>query len=177
MMWRAAPRCMWRVREGFPCHSWGSGGPPREFFCKYKLWEGHFKANLKATGKKAKKVFFLLKLGKKVFASKKKVNKCLKGFPRGACNSIEMCSQYISIGAYNGLALESQQDLRLNFFLNTHHVQFHYRHWKISINLFLFLFLSVGQLIVAYWYLWHHRTRLTLVQLMAHSMMAPSHYL
>ena len=54
MMRRAALWCMWRVREGFPCHSWGSGGPPWEFFCKHKLWEGHFRANSKATGKQGK---------------------------------------------------------------------------------------------------------------------------
>ena len=80
MMWRAAPWCMWRVREGFPCHSWGSGGPPREIFCKHKLREGHFRANLKATGKKR---LFTEIWKKKVFASKKKVKKGLKGFPGG----------------------------------------------------------------------------------------------
>ena len=30
----------------------GPGGFPREIICKYKLWEGHFKANLKAPGEK-----------------------------------------------------------------------------------------------------------------------------
>ena len=80
MMWRAAPWCMWRVREGFPCHSWGSGGPPREIFCKHKLWEGHFRANLKATGKKRLKKAFYRNWEKRFLLPKKR----FKRFPRGA---------------------------------------------------------------------------------------------
>ena len=34
------------------------GSSPGKFFCKYKLWEGHFRANLKATGKKGQKRLF-----------------------------------------------------------------------------------------------------------------------
>ena len=48
---------------------------PREFFCKYKLWEGHYKAILKAPGKKKAKKGSSQKLGKKVFASQKRLKK------------------------------------------------------------------------------------------------------
>ena len=49
----------------------GSGGSSSgKFFQKKKLWEGHFRAILETTGKKAKKGF-LQKLGKKGFCLKK----------------------------------------------------------------------------------------------------------
>ena len=38
---------------------------PREFFCKYKLWEGHYKAILKAPGKKKGWKRFFTEIGKK----------------------------------------------------------------------------------------------------------------
>ena len=41
---------------GSPCRRWGSGGPPQEKFCKYKLWEGNF-------GKKEAKRSFHRKKG------------------------------------------------------------------------------------------------------------------
>ena len=52
MMWRASTYCMWREQKGSPCHGWASGVLPGNFFCKYKLWEGHYRAILKAPGKK-----------------------------------------------------------------------------------------------------------------------------
>ena len=72
-----------RVQEGSPCHRWGSRGPsPGNFFCKYKLWEGHFMVILRAPGeKKAKKRLFTEIGKKKVFASKKR----FKRFPWEAC--------------------------------------------------------------------------------------------
>ena len=33
----------------------GAAGLPQEFFCKYKLWKGHFGAILKTTEKKKAK--------------------------------------------------------------------------------------------------------------------------
>ena len=96
MMWRPAMYCMWRVREGSPCHRWGSGGPPPWiFFCKCKVWEGHDRAILKAPGKKRLKEFFHRNLEKKVFASKKR----FKRFPRGAC--IQDVNTYLSSGKCN----------------------------------------------------------------------------
>ena len=68
---------------GLPMPQGVSGVPPREIFCKYKLQEGHFRAILKAPGKKRLKKFFHRNWKKKVFASKKKVYKGLKGFPGG----------------------------------------------------------------------------------------------
>ena len=47
---------------------WGSF--PRKLFCKYKLWEGHFRTILGALGKKGYKRLFI-EIGKKGFASKK----------------------------------------------------------------------------------------------------------
>ena len=41
---------------------------PREFFCKYKLWEGHFWEILKVPGKKRLKKAFYINWEKKVFA-------------------------------------------------------------------------------------------------------------
>ena len=69
--------------RGLPMPQLGVRGPPREIFCKHKLWEGHFRANLKATGKKKAKKGFLQKFGKKGFCHQKKVKKGLKGFPGG----------------------------------------------------------------------------------------------
>ena len=69
---------------GRTTHATG-GGPavlPREFFCKYKLWEGHYRAIFKGPRKKGYKRFSQ-KLGKKGFCLKKKVKKGLKGFPGG----------------------------------------------------------------------------------------------
>ena len=63
-----------------------AGGPgvlPPEIFCKYKLWEGRFRANLKATGKKG----FLQKLGKKSFCLKKGLKKVYKVSPGGLRNT------------------------------------------------------------------------------------------
>ena len=58
-------RHVWWVRQGFPFHRWGSGGPPPGFFfCKYKLWKGHFGAIIKTSEKKRLKKFFSQKLGK-----------------------------------------------------------------------------------------------------------------
>ena len=66
-MQRAAMQHTRRVQEGSPCHRWGSGGPPPGKFCKYKLWEGHFRVILKAPGKK----MAFTEIGKKRFQPKK----------------------------------------------------------------------------------------------------------
>ena len=86
---RNAPQCApmrheWRVRQGFPFHRWGSGGPPPGIFYKYKLWKGHFGAILKTPEKKKAKKGFSQKLGKKGFCLQKKGSKRFKRFPREA---------------------------------------------------------------------------------------------
>ena len=70
-MQRAAMQRTRRMQEGSPCHRWGSGGPPPGKFCKYKLWEGHFRVILKAPGKKRLKKAFT-EIGKKRFQPQKK---------------------------------------------------------------------------------------------------------
>ena len=68
---------------------------PHELFCKCKVWEGHDRAILKAPGKKRLKEFFHRNLEKKVFASKKR----FKRFLRGAC--IQDVNTYLSSGKCN----------------------------------------------------------------------------
>ena len=75
----APTRPVWRVRQGFPFHSWGLGVLPQEFFCKSKLWKGHFEAIFKTPEKKG----FSHKLGKRVFASKNDLKMFKRFGPEG----------------------------------------------------------------------------------------------
>ena len=67
--------------RAFPSTGGGLGVLPRNFFfCKYKLWKGHFAAIIKTSEKKRlKKVFH--RHWKKRFLPKKRLKKGLKGFP------------------------------------------------------------------------------------------------
>ena len=96
---------------GLPMPQLGVRVLPQEIFCNCKLWEGHFRENLKATGKKR----LYTEIGKKkVFASKKR----FKRFPRGAWISYtDKMSSLYWIGAQAATSLCVCQDTDRNPFV------------------------------------------------------------
>ena len=73
---------VWRVPGGSPCHRWGLGVLLREMFSKYKLWEGHFWAMLRAQGGRRLKRLFI-EIGKKGFCLQKRLKR-FERLPRKA---------------------------------------------------------------------------------------------
>ena len=68
----------------------GLGVLPQKFFCKYKLWDGHFRAISKSPWKSLIRLF--TEIGKKRFLPQNKVEKGFKGFP----GRPEWCVIYIT---------------------------------------------------------------------------------
>ena len=114
----AVPQCaptqrVWRVRQGFPFHRWGSGGPPPGiFFANISSEKDILGQFSRSQRKKRLKKGFSQKLGRKGFCLQKKVKKRFKRFPREACDRIKTSQTAIAVAQlHSGSVTDSTLNL------------------------------------------------------------------